>query len=63
MATGRMQKHRYSTEFKITAIKPVGPPGTLIQALSAISLGNERFAFLALCSTCRWKCATKVHER
>lgn len=36
MITGRMQKHRYSNEFKITAIKLASLPGTLIQDIARI---------------------------
>jgi transposase len=36
MATGRMKKHRYSNEFKITAIRLAGLPGTLIQDVAKI---------------------------
>jgi transposase len=36
MATGRMQKHRYSNEFKITAIRLANLPGTLIQDVARI---------------------------
>jgi transposase len=36
MATGRMNKHRYSNEFKITAIKLAGYPGMLTQGVAAV---------------------------
>lgn len=36
MATGRMNKHRYSNEFKITAIKLAGYPGMLTQDVAAV---------------------------
>ena len=36
MVTGRMNKHRYSNEFKIIATKPGGYPVMLIQDVAAV---------------------------
>ena len=36
MATGRMQKHHYSNEFKIIAIRLASLPGTLIQDVARV---------------------------